>query len=56
MSYNYRKKRIQQIIKYWGMQKNHDLMASYKMKSEDFIPLKMSIKLFVNNANSIESS
>jgi len=50
MTYQYRKDRINKIIKYWKMKKNHDLMASYKLKKNDYDILKRSIKMFISSA------
>jgi hypothetical protein len=53
MSYDYRKNRIKKIVKFWGMQKNHDLMASFRLSSDDFVKLKRSIKLYICAATGI---
>ena len=50
MSLDYRIKRINNITKSWGLNRDHDLIASLPLNKELFNDFKVKIKLYVSKA------
>ena len=50
MSLDYRIKRINNISKSWGLNRDHDLIASLPLNKELFNDFKLKIKLYVSKA------
>lgn len=50
MTYNYRVERINKIINDWGLEKKHDLMATYKVPNDELREFKLAVKLYISKA------
>ena len=54
MSLDYRIKRVDTMVKSWGLERDHDLIASLPLNKNTFDEFKVKIKLYVSKALNFE--
>ena len=54
MSLDYRIKRVDTMVKSWGLDRDHDLIASLPLNKNTFDEFKVKIKLYVSKALNFE--
>ena len=54
MSLDYRIKRVDTMVRSWGLDRDHDLIASLPLNKNTFDEFKVKIKLYVSKALNFE--